>query len=77
MFRFIVWPRYSTEGLVTILVLAALAAGAVFDRSIAAYLIFTALTAILAVRLLQEGAAALGAIEKALSEPFDEEPPTR
>jgi hypothetical protein len=59
------------------LVLAALAAGAVFDRSIAAYLIFTALTAILAVRLLQEGAAALGAIEKALSEPFDEEPPTR
>jgi hypothetical protein len=75
MFRFVVWPRYSTEGLVTIMVLALLAAGAVFDQAISAYLIFTALTAVLAFRLLQEGAAALSAIEKALSEPFDEDHP--
>jgi hypothetical protein len=73
MFRFLIWPRYSIEGLVTIFVLAGLAIGAVVDHAITAYLIFTALTAILAFRLLQEGGVAVAAIERTVAEPPGED----
>ena len=71
LFRFMVWPKYSWEGIAIVVVLGALAAGAIFDRAVSAYLIFTALTAIFAFRLLQEGSVALAAVERALSEPMD------
>ncbi|MGH8020592.1 MAG: hypothetical protein ACREIA_20375, partial [Opitutaceae bacterium] len=71
LFRFMVWPKYSWEGIAIVVVLGALAAGAIFDRAVAAYLIFTALTAVFAFRLLQEGSIALAAVERALSEPLD------
>jgi hypothetical protein len=75
LFRFLVWPKFATEGLVTIFILAALATGALFDLAIAAYLVFTVLTALLAFRLLQEGSVALAAVERALSEPLDRDLP--
>jgi len=71
LFRFMVWPKYSWEGIAIVVVLGALAGGAIFDRAVTAYLIFTALTAVFAFRLLQEGSVALAAVERALSEPMD------
>jgi GT2 family glycosyltransferase len=71
LFRFMVWPKYSWEAIATVVVLGALAAGAIFDRAVGAYLVFTALTAVFAFRLLQEGSVALAAVERALSEPMD------
>lgn len=75
LFRFIVWPRYSFEGIVSVVVLAMLACGALFDRAPIAYVILTALTVSIAFRVLQEGSVALAAVERALKEPFDTEPP--
>ncbi len=79
LFRFLIWPRYSVEGLVTVFVLAALAVGAIFDRAVPAYFLFTILTAVFAFRLLQEGSVAIAAIERALQYPFDQDttPPDR
>jgi hypothetical protein len=78
LFRFIVWPRYSFEGVFSVVVLALLALGALFDVAhkyhVIAYLIFLMLTVLIAFRVLQEGNVALAAVERALKEPFDAEP---
>jgi len=79
LFRFIVWPRYSFEGIVSVVVLAMLACGALFDatrenHALIAYLIFSLVTVLIALRVLQEGSVALAAVERALKEPFDAAP---
>jgi hypothetical protein len=76
LFRFLVTPHYRGDSIVTLLVLFALAIGAIFETAHIAYVIFGVLTVLFAFRLLGEVTVALAAIERALDQPFDEDPPT-
>jgi hypothetical protein len=77
MFRFLVAPVYSFETWVTMFVLGGLAFGAMLDFKVWAYLIFSVLTVMFAIRVLQESTVAVAAIRRALSEPFDADPPVQ
>jgi GT2 family glycosyltransferase len=75
LYRFLVTPAYTVEAWLTIFVLGALALGSIIELKIAAYLIFTALTAVFAFRTMQESSVAIAAIKRILDEPFDVDPP--
>ena len=75
LYRFLVAPAYTLETWITMFVLGAPAFGAMLELKIAAYVIFTALTAVFAFRVLQESSVAVAAIRRALDEPFDADPP--
>ena len=66
MVRFRVWPRYSSGGLVLMVLLGVLAAGAALDGAWAAFALLGFVTAALALRALQECGAAAAAVLRAL-----------
>ncbi|MEW6157932.1 MAG: glycosyltransferase [Verrucomicrobiota bacterium] len=70
LFRFRCWPRSSWQVLTAILVFTALAWGAAFDESWAAYDVLALVTLLLLGRTAFECACALGAIDRALKETF-------
>jgi O-antigen biosynthesis protein len=66
--RFRGWPRFSIEGLVAILLLVILSAGAAFDHAWVASTVIGALAAVLVLRALLEGAFATTAVVRTLEE---------
>jgi GT2 family glycosyltransferase len=70
--RFRAWPRYSSEGIGTLLLLSALSIWAAFDHAWLAAALLGAVAGMLVFRVLWEGAVTMTTILQALEE---EEPP--
>jgi GT2 family glycosyltransferase len=75
LFRFLVAPHFRGDAIAALFVLFGLAVGAIFETAHIAYVLFGLLTLLFAFRLVGEVTVAVAAIERALGEPFDEDPP--
>ena len=67
--RFRLWPRTSAKGVLLALLLAALSTGAAFDEALAASAILGGVAALLALSIVQECAASMAAVLRALRQP--------
>lgn len=72
LFRFRRWPRFSPEGIVAIVIFAALAIGAALDKFWLAYDILALISLVHIGRTLFESACAMAVIERALERGFEE-----
>ncbi len=72
LFRFRLWPIFNVEGVITVLVLTALALGAALDQFWLAYDVLAVLVLMFLGRMLFETSCAMAAIDRALKRGLEE-----